>query len=146
MEITYKETIPMKDDFAQLFETTGWNQNYRLNPDELMKAIESSWYAVSAYDQDRLIGFGRVISDTVMHALILDVIVLPRYQNIGIGGHLLERLVDRCKQEGIRDIQLFCAKGKVGFYEKRGFVRRPPDAPGMELRSGNVANAAYAVD
>ncbi len=146
MEIAYTETIPMEDDFFKLFETTGWNQIYDLKPDELIQAMENSWYTVSAYDRDRLVGFGRVISDTIMHALILDLIVLPRYQYKGIGGNLLERLVDRCKRKGIRDIQLFCARGKVGFYEKRGFVRRPKDAPGMEVTRGLEASSAHAVD
>ena len=146
MEITYKEAIPREDEFFKLFETTGWNQNYALKPDEVMRAVENSWYAISAYDNDRLVGFGRVISDTVMHALILDLIVLPRYQNKGIGAYLLERLVVRCKEEKIRDIQLFCARGKVGFYEKRGFVRRPKDAPGMEIARWFPGASAHAVD
>ena len=33
-----------------------------------------------------------------------------------------------------RDIQLFCAKGKAGFYERFGFLPRPQDAPGMEIK------------
>jgi GNAT superfamily N-acetyltransferase len=146
MEITYTETIPLEDDFVQLFETTGWNRNYGLNPDELMQAVQHSWYAVSAYDRDRLVGFGRVISDTIMHALILDLIVLPMYRHKGIGGCLLEQLVDRCEQKGIRDIQLFCARGKIGFYEKRGFVRRPKDAPGMEIARWITGGSAHAVE
>jgi GNAT superfamily N-acetyltransferase len=146
MEITYKETIPLVDDFFKLFETTGWNQSYALKPDEVMRAVENSWYTISAYDRDRLVGFGRVISDTIMHALILDLIVLPSHQYRGIGGYLLGRLVERCKQEGIRDIQLFCARGKVGFYEKRGFIRRPKGAPGMEIGREVARSATHAVD
>jgi hypothetical protein len=34
----------------------------------------------------------------------------------------------------IRDIQLFCARGQRAFYEKRGFVARPDDAPGMQYK------------
>jgi len=96
--------------------------------------VVSSWHTVSAYDGDRLAGFGRMICDGVVHALILDMIVLPEYQRKGIGTAILSRLMERCTEAGIRDIQLFSARGKAGFYEKNGFSRRPDDAPGMQIR------------
>jgi hypothetical protein len=43
-------------------------------------------------------------------------------------------LLDRCERAGIRDVLLFSAKGKAGFYEQFGFVARPDEAPGMILR------------
>jgi hypothetical protein len=43
-------------------------------------------------------------------------------------------LTDVCVAAKIRDIQLFSAKGKSGFYEKYGFKRRPENAPGMEIK------------
>ncbi len=89
---------------------------------------------VSAYDEEKLVGFGRVVTDFVLHAMIFDMIILPAYQGQGIGTMVLEKLVKRCKDHGIRDIQLFCAKGKRGFYEKNGFEVRAEDAPGMQLR------------
>jgi GNAT superfamily N-acetyltransferase len=131
MAISYREALPDPESFFTLFETTGWNQGYGLDQDALFQALPASWAAVSAYDGDRLVGFGRVLSDGVLHALIVELIVLPAYQGQGIGGRLLQWLVDRCRAHGIRDIQLFCARGKVGFYERFGFVRRPDDAPGM---------------
>ena len=132
-EISYANTLPQKAGFASLFETTGWNREYGLSADQLHGALSASWYMIAAYHEDRLIGFGRVISDGLLHAFIVDLIVLPEYQGQGIGGHILSQLTRRCKASGIPDIQLFCAKGKAGFYEKHGFVRRPVDAPGMQL-------------
>jgi GNAT superfamily N-acetyltransferase len=64
--------------------------------------------------------------------MIYDLIVIPECQGAGLGERLLARLVERCTTAGIRDIQLFCAKGKRPFYEKRGFVARPEYAPGMQ--------------
>jgi len=43
--------------------------------------------------------------------------VLPAYQGQGIGSRILADLVERCRSHGIYDIQLFCAKGKAGFYD-----------------------------
>ena len=131
--IEYRDTLPDKLQHARLFATTGWNDDYRLDADQLLEAIGGSWYAVSAYDGGELVGFGRLISDGVLHALVVDLIVLPERQGQGIGSAILRRLVERCVARGVRDVQLFCARGKRGFYEKMGFEARPADAPGMQL-------------
>lgn len=89
---------------------------------------------MSAYETDQLIGLGRILSDGVVHALLLDLIVLPEYQNQGIGTKILDNLVTKCQKHRIRDIQLFCAHNKLDFYTKRGFRARPDSAPGMEFQ------------
>ena len=134
MAITFLEQLPNKDEYFSLFNTTGWNKAYQADPDDLERANRNSWLVVSAYDDRKLVGFGRVVTDFVLHAMIFDMIVLPSYQGRGIGTIILKRLVERCLEQGIRDIQLFCAKGRVAFYEKNGFEARADDAPGMQLR------------
>lgn len=89
MKITYLESLPDIDNYWDIFTETGWNEQYRFNKDDLKKAIENSWYAVSAYDNERLIGFGRVISDGIHHALIVDMMISKNYQGKGIGAILL---------------------------------------------------------
>ena len=131
--VSYIKSRPTKEDFWDLFETTGWNQTYQLTIDELNTALENSWVCISAYEGDTLVGFGRLVSDMVAHAMIFDLIVLPEFQKQGIGGHVLEMLVDICIVAKIRDIQLFAAKGKAEFYSKRGFEIRPADAPGIQF-------------
>lgn len=134
MNIRFQETLPDKNQLFALFQTTGWNDSYRLTMDELLTAFANSWYALFAWSEDRLVGMGRVICDEVCHALILDMIVQPEYQGNGIGGELLKRLVQKCQSHNIRDIQLFAAWNKRDFYSKRGFAARPDKAPGMEHR------------
>lgn len=130
-QIQINHQIPSVMDFYALFETTGWNQAYQATPQDLQQALDDSWYTVSAYDRDELVGFGRVLSDGVLYAMIYDLIVHPDFQNQGLGSQLLNRLLAACHQANIRAIQLFSAHGKAGFYERRGFVVRSPDAPGM---------------
>ena len=132
-KIAYREKLPAFAAYYPLFETTGWNQAYRAHEDELYAAISSSWYVLSAYDNDDLVGFGRIISDGVLYALICDLIVKPSYQGQGIGSTLLNKLIARCRMQQIRVIWLFSAKGKTSFYKNFGFVERPADAPGMQL-------------
>ena len=132
--ITLREQLPDKDEYFSLFVTTRWNEEYSASPDDLERANRNSWLVVSAYDENKLVGFGRVVTDFVLHAMIFDMIVLPEYQGRGIGTMILTRLVSRCLEQGIRDIQLFCAQGKRAFYEKNGFEVRANDAPGMQFK------------
>ena len=132
--MNYTENLPTKDQFFELFITTGWNEKYKLNNEELYKALENSWYSISYFENEQLVGFGRIICDGIVHALILDVIIHPDFQGNEIGKNVMNKLVEKCKKHNIRDIQLFSAKDKAGFYEKLGFTYRPENAPGMELK------------
>jgi GNAT superfamily N-acetyltransferase len=134
MTITYKQHIPNIEDYFSLFESTGWNEEYKLTKEELSTTLDKSYYCISAYDGEKLIGFGRMMSDGILHAMIYEMIVYPVCQGRGIGREILNRLLAKCIENNIRDIQLFCAKGKRRFYEKSGFVARPDDGPGMDYR------------
>jgi N-acetylglutamate synthase-like GNAT family acetyltransferase len=131
MKLLLNNNIPDIDSFFRLFETTGWNNNSKKTKEDLYRAIQNSWFSVSAYDENKLIGFGRIISDGNLHAFIVDLIIDPEYQKRSIGSKILNCLIIKAKQEGINDIQLFCAKGKKDFYLKNNFDERPTDAPGM---------------
>lgn len=130
-KVVFQQHIPDAGDYFQLFNTTGWNKSYQASQTELQKAIEQSWFIVCAYQDNQLVGVGRVVSDGVLYAMIYDLIVHPDFQKQGIGSRLLNHCLQACEQANIRSIQLFSAKGKVEYYQKRGFVKRPNDAPGM---------------
>ena len=88
-EIIFDEKAPQIDKYWNLFLTNGWNEEYNFSIKELHKSLLNSWYQVSAYKENNLIGSGRVISDGIHHALIVDLIVHPDYQRKGIGSKLL---------------------------------------------------------
>ena len=131
-EFRFSDSLPDQADYCALFESTGWNEEYKLTPEELRRAICGSWFLTAVYDGENLAGTGRVISDGVFHALIVDVIVHPEYRHAGVGTAIMRRLLDRCRTDRIRDVQLFCAAGKAPFYEALGFRVRSTDAPGMD--------------
>jgi len=133
MDLVLTASLPTEQEYLKLFKTTGWNKDYNLTSEELFKSIQNSSYCVSAYDEDKLVGFGRMLSDGVAHAVLFDVIVLPEFQGESIGREITEKLLEVCRSNKIRDIQLFCAIGKIGFYEKLGFKKRSDECPGMEI-------------
>lgn len=132
--ITYSDAIPSADAYLSLFETTRWNDFYKQAADVLHQALSNSWYVVSAYHGEELVGTGRLVSDGVQYAVVFDMIVAPGFQGHGIGGEILTRLLERCAEAEVRDVLLFSADGKKDFYAKRGFEVRPENAPGMILR------------
>ncbi|WP_227936750.1 GNAT family N-acetyltransferase [Alkalihalobacillus deserti] len=134
LNITYVTTLPPKEVFFELYQTTGWIQASMFNQDELYKAMKNSWCITAAYDnKEKLVGFGRVISDGVYQSFITDMMVHPDYQKQGIGSSMLKFLIEKCRQNGMKWIQLSCAQGKMDFYTKHGFSARPVDGPGMQI-------------
>ncbi|WP_312092078.1 GNAT family N-acetyltransferase [Niallia sp.] len=129
------EELPSFSQFAQLHEDSGLLKSKKGNytREQLYNAANNSWYSISIYHDQKLIAFGRMISDGVYQSLICDVMVHPDEQGNGLGKQIIEKLVSKCQQSGIQSIQLFSAKGKHPFYKKLGFVEREQDAPGMSL-------------
>lgn len=84
------------------------------------KAFENSYATVFAFDGDRLVGFGRAISDGVCQAAIYDVAVLPEYQGKKIGSEIINsilNLIPKC------NFILYASPGKEIFYEKQNFKK-----------------------
>ena len=89
-------------------------------PEQRRQAFEGSYAAVFVYHNDRLVGFGRAISDGACHAVLYDCAVAIDHQGQGIGRTIVSHLLARV--EGCSVI-LFATPGKEGFYERQGFSR-----------------------
>jgi len=75
--------------------------------------------AVTAWDNDRLIGFGRVLTDYVYRATIWDVIVDKAYQGQGVGTDIVQRILTHPR---LKKVELFWLCTRMpGFYETLGF-------------------------
>ncbi|MBN1949493.1 MAG: GNAT family N-acetyltransferase [Candidatus Cloacimonetes bacterium] len=138
MSITYSHQLPPISAYFDLFSTTGWNRDYQSTARDLETALQHSQFLVCAYQEGRLIGFGRIVDDGVLHAMVYDLIAHPDFQKRGIGSNILEKLLAYCLQKNIRDIQLFAAADRMEFYKKHGFQPRPDNAPGMELIKNQI--------
>lgn len=82
------------------------------------RAFEASHTTVFIYESNKLIGFGRAISDGVYQGAIYDVAVLPNTQGLGIGKMILEHIMRQLKN---CNLILYSTPGMEGFYEKLGF-------------------------
>jgi ribosomal protein S18 acetylase RimI-like enzyme len=86
-------------------------------PDVHRMAFETSHTTVFIYNDDRLIGFGRAISDGIYQAAIYDVAVAPEFQKKGIGTTIMKNILARLPQ---CNVILYAAPGKEGFYKTLG--------------------------
>lgn len=82
------------------------------------RAFTGSFFVVFAFDDEKMVGFGRAISDGVYQAAIYDVAVLPDYQGKGIGKLIVNAIVEN--GQGYNFI-LYASPGKEKFYEKLNF-------------------------
>lgn len=88
-------------------------------PEKLKIAAENSYTVCSAYVHQKIIGFGRAISDSQYQSAIYDVVVLPEFQNQGVGSLVMEALLEKLPKSG--PVLIFVAPGKQDFYRKFGF-------------------------
>jgi len=113
--------LPKKSsDLYKLYGELGWNKFLRLSEELLNKAMENSWYVIYVYDDEELIGTGRMLSDGIINAYILGVGVHPSYQNKGIGEEIIQLLVKKGKESNL-NMQLFCKEDVKSYYEKQKF-------------------------
>ncbi|HDR7355298.1 Ribosomal-protein-alanine acetyltransferase [Bacillus cereus] len=122
MNNSIKYTMEHPTDFNELlvlYESLGWN-SLQLTVNELEQMCKQSWYAIYAFDDKKLVGMGRIISDGVITGVICGVCVLPEYQSIGIGKEIVERLIQHCEQNKVIP-QLMCVKKLQSYYESIGF-------------------------
>lgn len=88
--------------------------------EDLEIALDRSEPVISAWDEDKLIGFARATSDGIYRATIWDVIIDPNYQRLGLGRKLVETVLDYPCMKRVERIYLSTTY-QQNFYERLGF-------------------------
>ncbi|QDY69133.1 GNAT family N-acetyltransferase [Qingshengfaniella alkalisoli] len=81
---------PSAEDYLRLRARVAMG---RRSPEGAKIALENDLFAQWVYDRDRLVGMGRVQGDGGCFAFITDMAVDPGFQGRGIGGEILDRLL-----------------------------------------------------
>ena len=114
----YSFTEPLNpEDLQGLFQQTDWAQ--RRTPLDIQQMLDKSQLTLGVWDDDRLIGFARVVTDDLYRAWIEDLVVDRAYRKQGIASRMLAKLLKRL--EHIEQVMLDCAPPQQTFYEKFGF-------------------------
>ncbi len=121
-------------EYVHILNTVGW----KLPSMRLLKISLENGVNVKCVVQGKTIGMARFVSDGGYAGLIMDVVVIPKYQRRGYGKLLIESLLDYIKN-GLEDgeevmIQLLSAPGKQSFYSLFGFkVKKEVAEDGMYM-------------
>ncbi len=106
------------DDVARLLKMTYWADQRPLEVIE--KSIQgSSCYGVYLVDEEKLVGFGRVISDYATTYYLCDVIIDTEYQHRGLGTALVSYIESRPEYDGLRGILV--TRDAHALYERFGY-------------------------
>ena len=95
--VTYKEekNLPA-DQLFDLYESIGWTKNVRSREKHstlVQKVYKNSDIVISAWDENKLIGTVRAISDTFAHGIIYGLTVGPNYPTSEIAKELIKRCI-----------------------------------------------------
>ena len=123
--INIKENIKNIEEFNLLYDDVGWGA---YDDNITQKALDNTFYSVSVYDDNKIVGYGRIIGDTICFLYIQDIMVKPEYQGNKIGTMIMNKLLEKIneiKQEN-PDLRVYlgASKNREEFYEKFGFIKR----------------------
>jgi GNAT superfamily N-acetyltransferase len=115
--------LPSVSEYATLLRAVGW-----AIPDQgaCERALAGTVLSVAAFEDDLLVGMGRLIGDGVENWVLVDLAVDPAYQGHGVGSALVAAL----EEEVVRaapgsTLLLFCAARVAPFYERLGYEVSP---------------------
>ncbi len=105
-------------DLIPLFEQSPWARGRTVA--ETAQMVRQTDLFMTAWDDRRLIGCGRVLTDYVYRASIWDVIVDASYQGQDVGTEIMHRILNH---PALQRVELFwlCTRDKQLFYENLGF-------------------------
>lgn len=109
------------DHLLALFKNEWWTRNRQTI--DIKKMLENSNVVIGLIHEEteELIGFARVITDTVYRAFIFDVIAKEEYRNSGIGKILMDSILNHPLVRDVDRVELYCPDRLVSYYEKWGF-------------------------
>ena len=132
--MNYKENTLCYEEYCKLRESVGWINFSRTQTE---KSLQNSLYTVAAEEDNQVVGMGRLIGDG-MYYMIVDIVVQPAYQQMGIGSKILNMIIEYVDSAtpggGRSSIQLIAEKGKETFYESRGVKIIPHEFCGSGMR------------
>jgi len=117
MEIQYRidDKALLASDFIHLADKV-WPGKYNI---QYTKEALDKTINVTAWDNDKLVGCVRVLTDGYFFGTVTEILVLPDYQRCGIGKTLMELAFETSPTS-----LFFGAQPEaVGFYEKLGYEK-----------------------
>lgn len=109
--------IPSAFELKHLFNQTDWANNRTL--DDIEKLIKFLGPFVTITEDNKLIGFGRIITDGIYRALLDDIIIDSNYRGQGLGNTIVEELLNLVPH--VEEVYVNTSNELESFYNKFNF-------------------------
>ena len=120
-KITYRfDVVPTAAQVVTLYDTAGLPRPTR-DLQRIKRMFENSDLIVTAWDEDKLVGVSRTITDWVWGSYLADLAVSPDYKSSGIGKQLIELTREKIGEQSM--LLLLSVPTAMDYYPKVGFVR-----------------------
>ncbi|GIX41860.1 MAG: N-acetyltransferase [Leptospiraceae bacterium] len=118
-DITHQKTIT-KEQLFELFKNSGIRRPYN-DLNRIQKMIDHANLIITVWDNEKLVGIARCLTDFVYCCYLSDLAVDKKYQKKGIGKSILDYLKTLLTEEV--SIILISAPEAMEFYPKMGFTK-----------------------
>jgi len=111
---------PTVEEYVELRRSVGWPSP---DVDRCSRALMASAYAVvGVTGEGAPVGMGRLVGDGAAYLFMVDVVVSPEVQGLGLSGALTDALAAWAADSGAGHVALAAAPDVVAFYARRGFA------------------------
>lgn len=120
-KIIYKfDVIPTAQQVIELYNDAGLPRPTH-DPKRIKAMFENSDLIITAWDEDKLVGVSRTITDWVWCSYLADLAVSPMYKRSGIGRKLIALTREKIGEQSIT--LLLSVPTATEYYPKVGFVK-----------------------
>jgi N-acetylglutamate synthase-like GNAT family acetyltransferase len=121
MEIIYKfDRIPTAEQVIELYDNAGLPRPTN-DKERIQKMYDNSNLIVTAWDNEKLVGISRCITDWVWSCYLADLAISPDYKKSGIGKKLIELTKEKVGEQTM--ILLLSVPTAMEYYPKVGFIK-----------------------
>ena len=120
-KITYKfDVVPTAQQVIELYNDADLPRPAH-DPQRIRAMFENSDLIVTAWDENKLVGVSRTITDWVWCSYLADLAVSPGYKRSGIGKKLIELARDKIGEQSM--VLLLSVPMAMDYYPKVGFSK-----------------------
>jgi N-acetylglutamate synthase-like GNAT family acetyltransferase len=120
-QIRYRsDVVPTAQQIVELYNDAGLPRPTH-DAKRIKAMFENSDLIITAWDEDKLVGVSRIITDWVWCSYLADLAVSPSYKRSGIGKKLVELSREKVGKQSM--LLLLSVPTAMDYYPKVGFVR-----------------------
>ena len=121
MDITYKINSPVSaEEVIEVFKSSGINRPVNDKP-RIQQMLDKADLIISAWNDDKLIGIARSLTDFCYCCYLSDLAVRMEYQHQGIGKQLVYLTREEVGKQSM--VLLLAAPAAMGYYSKIGMEK-----------------------